>query len=218
MFLEKDKINFEIVLLQLGFSKVDSNLVFDFGDFKLKVIEGFNESMSYGYNVFGQYYQQREGGVIHFSLPINVESFEMGVSLLSYYLKKYSLLHMPSWFQQGLEWKNHLPWERDRMIYDAIPKAEINREWFKLINKELRIAIDLSKNDDFFNFSFDGEIFKIVGNNCLISCAAKGAKWKNEVTVNAFEIKNLPIRITSRSVLVFVEKDKLRYDRYSFKI
>jgi len=106
---EKEDINFEDIFLQLGFSKVDSDYVFDFGNCKLKVIEGFNQSMSYGYNLFGISMTHREGVFIEFSVPIKVESFEMGVALLSNNLKTYRFLNTPDWIQQGIEWKNHLP-------------------------------------------------------------------------------------------------------------
>ena len=87
-----------------------------------------------------------------------------------------------------------------------------------MLNKELRIAVSSANEHELFNFSFDGEIFKIVGNNFIVSCAAKGTKWENAVAIRACNIKNLPSRITIRSVFVYVNKDKLRYDRNEFQI
>lgn len=218
MYELKSKIKVEQILLNLGFSKNEIGFQFDFGNCNLIVTSGFNESMRYGYHFMGYYFSGREASLIQFSLPMEVDSFEMGVALISYYLKKCPFEKIPDWLMLGLKWNSLLPWEREREKFNSIPKAEITRDWFRIVNKELKQIIKSSSQNELFTFSFNGEIFKIVGSEFMVCCPAKGNKWESEVRLEANKLIKLPIRITSCKVLVYRNEGKLVYDRYSFQI
>ena len=197
MYELKSKIKVEQILLNLGFSKNEIGFQFDFGNCNLKVISGFNESMRYGYHFMGHIFSSREASLIQFSLPMEVDSFEMGVALISYYLKRYPLEKIPDWQILGLKWNSLLPWEKELEKFNSIPKAEITRDWFRIVNKELKQIIKSSSQNELFTFSFNGEIFKIVGSEFMVCCPAKGNKWESEVRLEANKLIKLPIRITS---------------------
>jgi len=214
----KENISLQSILIEIGFLPSGDGLQFDFGNCKLKVIQGINRHFQNGFNFFGYYISERSAGELEFSLPLQVESYQQGLAFISYYLRDADLKNKPNWLIEGLVLKEHLPWERDMKAYKENPKATIEHEWFRVMVNKLRLLISTSTDEDVTTFSFDGTILKVVCNNQTFVVSGIGKDWQRTATVKTKSLDFLPKRIPNRDVLVFIWKDKLIIGNRIFNI
>ena len=103
-------VSMQSILTKIGFLSNYDGLQFDFGNCKLKAIQGINQYFQYGFNFFGYYITARRAGEFNFFLPLQVESYEQGLAFLAYYLRNAHLKNKPDWLNHGLALREHLPW------------------------------------------------------------------------------------------------------------
>lgn len=199
----------EEILIDIGFLPTEDGLQFDFGNFKLKAIEGMNRSFFHGFHFFGFYTIARSAGTIRFHLPLKVESHNQCIAFMAYYLRNAEVANIPIWLEEGMALKELLPWERELKAYNDNPKATIEHEWFRLIVRKMRLIASTSNNEDITTFSFDGTILKIVCNNQLLVSPAQGRDWGKIAKVKTESLDFLPKRIEKRSVSIYIWKEKL---------
>lgn len=99
-----------IVLLKIGFKPTDGMFLFDFGNCQLRAIPGMNNYLADGFTFLGSYKTERTAGMIDFFLPLEVKSYEQGIALIAYYLRKADFAVKPHWLIEGLAMKGELPW------------------------------------------------------------------------------------------------------------
>ena len=217
-FENNGTVPLEGVLKELGFKNEGSMLVFDFGNFKLQGSQIHNYQFREVFDFFGCYVNSDRAGVLEFKLPIKVESFEQGVAFLAFFIGKAHFSIKPGWLSKGLEWSSHLPWVKERMEYENIPKAMIDRDWCKLIVNKIIALAAIASTTDLTTFSFDGEVLKIVCCNEKIICAASGKAWQSTVAVNTKSLSSLPKRIKKNGIFyIYVWKNNLHIINYVFE-
>lgn len=127
----------EDVLRALGF-KVDDNVLsdggpglsFDFGNFKLEASCNVNQWLRPVVVLGGvMTTTNRTNAVVHFEIPLELESFEQGIALVAYCLDSYSpngrfepALPAP-WLIEGRKHRKLLPWNRSRNRRDSGSKG-----------------------------------------------------------------------------------------------
>lgn len=206
----------ESVLRRIGFLPTLDGLQFDFGNCKLKSIEGMTPQFYYGISFFGFWRTNRKMGELVFSLPLEVESYEHGIALIAYYLRHAELEIKPKWLIEGLSLSELLPWEIERRKYRENPRAIIEHEWFRVIVKKLLEASKNSTEADVTTFSFDGAVLHIVCNGINIVCSATGKEWQSAATVKTKSLVFLPKRISKKNVQIYIWQDKLHIGNRAF--
>ena len=214
------KVSLNVVLKEIGFRPTsDSMFEFDFGNFKLKAIEGVNKYLAEIFYFSGINQTARTLGLIEFDLPTKVESVEQGVAFLSYYLgRDFEAKIIPSWYHQGLLWKHHLPWEKARAAYNKKPSAIINHEYFRLMIRKMKKLANKASIEDITTFSFDGEIVRIVCADEKIVAPATGNSWEGTVSIRTKSLSNLPERIKTQDGEIFLWEESLRIARNAFRL
>ncbi len=149
-----ENVLLETILIKIGFLPTEDGLQFDFGNCKLKTIKGMSPQLFYGITFLGYWKTNRSMGQLDFSLPLEVESFEQGIALIAYNLRKAELKIKPNWLIEGLSLSELLLWEIEKKKYRDNPRAIIDHEWFRIIVKKLLEASKNSTEDAVTTFSF----------------------------------------------------------------
>lgn len=214
----EEKVSIESILEKIGFTEIEDGYYFDFGNCKLKAIRGLNRSLKFGYNFLGNYFSQRSAGTLDFFIPIEVDSYEQGLALLSYYLRKVHFTSPPDWIDEGLNLQSYLPWRKELTEYEKIPQAEIEQDWIRLLLKKIRIHVSNSSDNDLTSFSFKDGILKVNCNNEEFAISGIGEDWLNSATVKTLSLDILPKRIPNRKVIMYIWKERLHIANRSVEI
>ncbi|MBD2752498.1 hypothetical protein [Spirosoma validum] len=183
---------------------------FDFGNFKLEVIESMNRHFVEILQCSGINRTARKLTLIDFELPLEVESFEQGVAFISFGLgNRFDAKIVPAWYDQGLIWKHLLPWEKEKVAYNNKPSATIEHEYFRLMIRRMRKLSLLANEEDVTTFSFDGEIVRIVCADEKIVAPATGIPWQGSVSVRTKLLVNLPERVRNGFGHIFLWEERL---------
>lgn len=204
-----ENVLLESILIKIGFLPTEDGLQFDFGNCKLKAIVGMSPQFFYGITFLGYWKTNRSMGQLDFALPLEVESYEQGIALIAYNLRKAELKIKPNWLMEGLSLSGLLPWEIERKKYRENPRAVIDHEWFRVIVKKLLEASKNSTEVDETTFSFDGSVLLIICNGVKIVCSGTGKIWQSTATVKTKSLDFLPKRISKKDVQIFILEDKL---------
>jgi len=114
------------VLRTLGFEE-DPNVLsdetpglsYDFGAFRLEASQGLNRWFRPVVTLGGLIATSRTNTLIHFEIPLEVESFEQGVALVTYILDSHAggRFQPPfdvAWLEEGRRFSHLLPWKTRR--------------------------------------------------------------------------------------------------------
>jgi hypothetical protein len=112
----------EDILRALGFHDDPSvisdelpGMSFDFGNFKLEASHNVNRWLRPVIALGGVMATDRTIAVVHFELPVEVESFEQGVALVTHCLDSQGIFN-PSvpvpWLIDGRQYRHLLPWNK----------------------------------------------------------------------------------------------------------
>lgn len=180
---------------------------FDFGNMELTAARVLSRHLVPVFYCGGVWTTQRELALIEFELPLEIESFEQGVALIAYFLRKDFVSSKPVWWlERGREWRHQLPWEREkekeRAGYLARPKCTVEKEWFRLAAKRLRAAAEMAGADALATLSFDGETLKICTPDLMLGVPASGTPWPQSFHIVASSLANLPVRLMAQVQLV----------------
>ena len=211
-------VSMQSILFKIGFITNEDGLQYDFGNCKLKAIQGVNRYFQEGFNFCGYYISDRNAGELDFFLPIQVESYEQGLALLAYYLRNANFQNKPDWLIDGYALSEHLPWKKEMKAYNENPRADIEHEWFSVLVNKLRLLIPESTDEDITTFSFDGTVLKVVFNNETFVVSGTGKQWQQTATVKTKSLDFLPKRIPKRNVSIFIWKDDLHIGNRVFKL
>jgi len=90
-------------------------LSFDFGNFKLEASENVNRWLRRVIILGGVMATNRTIAVVHFEMPLEVESFEQGVAFVTHCLDSHASGNFESslpveWLKNGRQYRHLLPW------------------------------------------------------------------------------------------------------------
>ncbi|WP_426092367.1 hypothetical protein [Flavobacterium sp. DSR3-2] len=211
-------VSLQSILIKIGFLPNGDGLQFDFGNCKLKAIQGINQYFQDGFNFVGYYITGRSAGELDFFLPLQVESYEQGLSVIAYYLRNADFKNKPDWLNEGLALREHLPWLKETKAYNENPNAIIEHEWFRVLVNKLKLIISTSTNEDVTTFSFDGIVLTVVCNNEIFVVSGLGKNWQSIAKVKTKSLEFLPKRIPDRDIPVYIWKDNLHIGNRVFKL
>lgn len=197
------------ILNEIGFQSKSDGLQFDFGNCELKAFQGIYRNFQKGIIFLGFYASKRKCGELDFFLPLQVESYDEGLALISYYLKSADLKNKPDWLYKGLALSEHLPWKKEAKAYNEIPRAFIEPEWFRVLVNKLKLLISTSTDEDVTTFSFDGFVLKVTCNNVIFFVTALGKDWQRTFTLKTKSLDFLPKRILNKNISIYIWEDKL---------
>lgn len=205
----ESNVSLESILTRIGFIPNGEGFQFDFGNCKLKAIQGIDRYFQEGFIFFGSYTSERSAGELDFFLPLKVESYEQGLAFMAYHLRNAYFRNKPDWLNDGLALTEHLPWEKEKKAYKDNPTAFIGHEWFRVLVNKLRLLISTSTDEDVTTFTFDGTVMKVVCNNETFVVSGLGKDWQRTATVKTYSLDFLPKRIPNRDIIIYIWKDKL---------
>lgn len=203
--IQRDKnINLEHVLIELGFSKINSYFIYNLNVLSLKASIVTDFSYSDVYYFTGTILRERERSIISFKIPVYVNSFEQGLAMLSYYLRNDKLDKIIPWINEGLKLEAKLPWFIDIKAYENCPRIKIQSGWIRDTFKQIRDIAKNSNETDITSIFFDGKLIKIDSNNNLFQFKAEGEIWQSEVQVYTKDLLNLPKRIPDYEISIYL--------------
>jgi len=203
------------LLVDLGFVPANAQsgsgqdaLSFDFGNLVLSATKGINRWFRDVWLFGGVANDGRTLALIEFEMPLNVESVEQGTAWIAEHVK-ITLRDTPQWLQDGLGWRDELPWRKELMRHDEQPLCRVEREWFRLPCKAMRLAAEESRPEEQAKVSFDGSVLKVVLPNSVVAMPASGERWERSVAVVLTGLRHLPRRLVSQPVEVSVMQEHL---------
>lgn len=214
---EASKVSLIRILIEVGFEPKQHSLIYNFGNLNIFASQGVNERLQDCFLFMGSYIGKNSAIEIEFSLPLEVESYEIGLALIAYHFKRADLEPMPEWLKTGLSLQHMLPWEKERIAYNATPKALIEYDWFRLLIKKLRKKTEEVEDNHITIFSFENGILKVVSGNEVIAIHGSGKDWDTDAKIKTKSLVILPKRISKRDGLVYIWKGELNIDRCRFK-
>lgn len=202
------------VLLALGFIEQQHELIYTFDNCELKAIPAVNKRLQPCIVFLGLLKDQNNINYIDFELPQEFESLEQCLAILSFCLKSYPLRKKTFWLIAHETYKQELPWIKEKAMYDEIPKAHIDDDWFKPIIKNLKLLYESNNPNDTITSNFDGSILSFTSGETILACAAKGEKWETEFTFQSSQLSGLPKRIKRGVHIIYHRKNQLFIDNY----
>lgn len=210
----ESKTQFEDILKALGFIKESNwSWSYNFGNLKIDIHRYFDPFDIFHF--YGNYITGRQAGEIEFKIPAEVDSYEQGVALMAYYFRNATFIIKPAWLKQGLEWKHHLPWEKEWAIQQAKEKerreysVQVDYEWFKVLVKKLKQHYIKNPGNSLVEFYFDGEVLRVRCCEETEVLKGKGKRWKYSGVISISELSKLPNRIMRHHAEIILHNDKL---------
>lgn len=163
---------------------------------------------------------------IESELPLEVDSREQGLAMLAYCLRSEIPEHLkPDWLRAGEEFREHLPWEKDREEYRKRPLCFIDREWMRIACRKLREHASGAVEYDTTSFYFDGAVLKIFAHatessarRLCLAMPAEGDAWMERNWVSTWRLESLPRRLMTRLVEVSVWQGFLVIANHRFPV
>lgn len=218
-------------LKDLGFQYDDEKflgdmpaLCFDFGNFKLSASWVINRLFAEIVLFTGVLRTQRTFAEVSFEMPHNVESRELCAAWITYHLDQAGRngVFVPArevpWLAEGRQHKLLLPWEREREAYNVRPRCTIQREWMKLVLKDLSEILSGVADDEPVSFYFDGSVLSVMCEDKSVLVAAEGSAWPTIYRLAAGGMKRLPKRLMNPGVEVSVWQSSLLIGNYRYKV
>ena len=205
------------VLVDLGFATDDvqsgsgqGSLSFDFGNLILTASKGTNRWLRDVWLFAGVANDGVSLALIEFEMPLNVESVEQGTAWIAEHVNgKVRLRSAPQWLQDGHGWRHQLPWRNELTRYEERPFCRVEREWFRLPCRAMRLAAEEAQPEERAEVSFDGSVLKVALPNKIVAVPASGERWDSVVAVTLTELRHLPRRLMSHLVEVSVLQEHL---------
>lgn len=211
-------VDFKEFFQEEGFRFDGGRWHYDFGNGIVEIVQT-QKMFDEVYFCSGYIRTSRSISELRFVLPLKVDSYETCLALFAYYLRNGEIEYAPEWLIKGLALSDILPWNRDRKEYENNPKAILEHEWYKLLNKKLRELGENAHTDDVTTFSFDGSVLKVFLNEeQIFALAGKGTAWLTSARILASNLRDLPKRLPVRSFSIEVWKGRLRLYNRSYPL
>ena len=219
-------------LHELGFSPAETwpdSLQFDFGNLLITASEGLTMTAGYAVNFSGVHSTRREITMYDFNLPCKLESLDQGKALISYYLRDFTPDIPCLWLEEGRDLRHLLPWERQRLAdeacrkrqrlaYEACPKCRIERDWFRLAAKKLRVLAEAADEAAVIEIAFDGKTILFLTHAETIAMPATGDAWNEAFRFQLKSLTHLPKRLNDSRVSVVIFEGRVSIARRSIPL
>lgn len=191
------------VLNKIGFEEMWGTMTdqepayrYDFGNLQLTATQVMSMRFRPIFLFGGVWGDGRMFSEVDFEMPLEVASFEQGVAWIVYGIGQGFKPHNPcSWFDQGWEWQDSLPWVQRMKAFKLRPQCAVDREWFKVAVKKLRGLAAIANETDMAIFWFDGEVLRINACDQTIVMPADGIAWSEKYAIKAQTLDFLPKRL-----------------------
>jgi hypothetical protein len=201
------------LLLTLGFSEDPTEdfgsawpeLSYDFGNFKLSASCSMNRLFQDVVMLSGVMTTRRSIALVEYEMPLEIESFELGLALVTYCLDvhAYDGIFKPAspvaWVAEGRRYRHLLPWERDIAEYAARPHCYVQRDWARVALRDLAEVVSSVDNNSVI-FQFDGDVLTIRCEGKVLAMPATGNPWPTRYSVRAELLRTLPRRLMRKQV------------------
>lgn len=129
-------------------------------------------------------------------MPLEVESFEQGVAWIVDGIGQDFEPWIPTpWLTAGRVWQGHLPRVREMKAYERRPQCVVERDWFRVAAKKLRMIAATTADSDLAWLSFDGETLRFIVCGATVIVAATGTAWNARHAIKGRELDHLPKRL-----------------------
>ena len=173
------------LLVALGFEDIVAKYTelqpgyqYHFGNFVLRAsqVTGFYLRPEFFFS--GIMSTPRTFGMVDFSLPLELESYEQGVALIAYNIGRGFTPATPTpWLSQGRLWEEHLPGRRELRLFAQRPHCHVDAEWFRVAVKKLIAYGDKADDTSTLKASFAAGVLKLeLPGQCLVM-PATGKDW-----------------------------------------
>ncbi len=163
--------------------------------------------------------------IVEGQIPFNLRTSSEAAAWISFVLRSHrsELEPLPDWFIEGesnwdLVWsviEGRDAYER-RRAYEACPKCRIDRDYARVLRRNLLEDLSWPGNEAGMTFSFDGRVIRIVTNQRVHELVASGDSWPSSYRVTVSSASKLPTRFNSWMVEVSVFEGFLSFDRLRF--
>lgn len=208
---------------RLGFESCEtagrrSSHSFDFGNLQLSAVEGMSRQFEIVYVCSGVLQSDRAIEDVRFQIPLILDSYELGIALMAYYLRNITLTNEPDWLFEGQGFSALLPWKQHRMDYETRPQCLLEREWFSVARNKLRALAETADERDLATFFFDGRalFIEVCGESVIMP--GKGEAWTEKFSLSARSLSFLPKRIMNSQVSISIWDEKLIIDRRAWHL
>ena len=210
-------LGFEVVVAEYADQQPGNR--YDFGNFVLEASQ-----------VTGKYFQSeiyfagiistpRELGMVEFSLPLDVQSYEQGVALIAFNIgRNFTPLRPTPWFEQGREWQDHLPGRREARLYAQRPQCHVEAEWFRVAVKKLIEHGSQADDTQVFKVSFISGVLKFELSSQSLVMPGTGNDWRDECICFSKGLVHLSKRTASEGIWLGVWKSQLAIGRLHLQI
>ena len=210
-------------LIALGFERRDpcvgsETVGYKFTSLDLVASHVMNLYGRYIVSLRGVLYTGRTVAEVESQIPNDLESPTAAAAWVSYALRSHrsDLEPLPDWLVEGERHWDLIPFvgearERER-AYEASPKCFIDRDYARLLRRNLVHEISWLTEESEMTFSFDGRVLSIEICGRVYEVLATGDSWPSSYRVVVSRESKLPARFMSSSVDVIVLDGHLRMD------
>jgi hypothetical protein len=196
----------------------DPSYRYNHGNLELTAVQVTNKYIQPIFLLRGVANDGRNMMMIDCEIPLQVESFEQGVAYIAFALHDFQPQKPILWLNQGRQWAELLPWERNRRKYAERPKCFVDWEWFRVAANKLREQAKSADPNDFAIIEFDGEVLRIKTRVELIAMPAQGTSWDQPCFIPVSKLNFLPKRITKQPVCLSIWDGKLTVGNRAFQL
>lgn len=216
-------IKAQAVLQRIGFlpdhAGPAAGYSFDFGSMRLQGMACMNLRVAEVLLFTGVWSDARTIAQVRFETPLVFDSYEQGVAWIAEGIGRGFRPASPvAWLEQGRAWRDHLPWVRQQVAYDARPRCTVERDWFRAPAARLRALAERANEADLATVAFDGHVLTIVAQSSHLPMPAEGSAWSEEYCVLLQHLGSLPKRLMNPAVDISVWEGRLSIARLSLPL
>ncbi len=169
---------------------------YDFGNFELIATTLTNFHLQSIVNFEGLYNDGRTLEQVQFEVPERVESRAQLLAWIAHGMGDgIPLAITPGWLEEGRRSRGLLPWERKRAAYNARPQASVDRDWMRILGKQLVQEALQTVDTDTCRVHFDGSALRFhLPHKTLLVQARGPAAWSVDVIISLTALRDLPKR------------------------
>ena len=165
---------------------------------------------------------ERNLSVIEGQIPPNLKTASEAAAWISFSLRSHKpeLEPLPDWFAEGEgNWglvrsviEGREAYER-RRAYESCPKCHIDRDYARVLRRNLLEELSWLGDEAEITFSFDGRVLSVITEQRVHELVASGDSWPSSYRVIVSPESKLPARFTSWRVEVSVFEAYVSFDR-----